>query len=243
MQPATNKNLAIVGYGKMGKLIEQLAPQFGFDVKLKLDVADNPHGQGITAATFSGIHAAIEFSTPETAPENLTKLAELRVPTVTGTTGWTNRLAQVTSAVDSNGSGLVWSPNFSVGVAVFRRLVAAAAELLRNEDAYGAWAWEIHHDQKKDAPSGTLLHLVEAMKSAGYKRAIDVSSNRAGLHPGTHEIGFDSGADTITLRHTARNREGFASGALKSAQWIMGRTGVHTFEEVLFGIDKQFQGE
>jgi 4-hydroxy-tetrahydrodipicolinate reductase len=237
MQPATNKNLAIVGYGKMGKLIEQLAPQFGFDVKLKLDITDNAHGQGITGNAFKGIDAAIEFSTPDTAPENLTKLAELRVPTVAGTTGWTDQLARVTSAVNSNGAGLVWSPNFSVGVAVFRRLVAAAAELLSNQDAYGAWAWEIHHNQKKDAPSGTLLHLVEAMKSAGYNRPIDVGSNRAGMHPGTHEIGFDSAADTITLRHTARNREGFASGALKSAQWIMGRTGVHTFEEVLFGTE------
>lgn len=238
MQHATNKNLAIVGYGKMGKLIEQLAPRFGFDVKLKLDLADNAHGQGIGAGAFKGIDAAIEFSTPETAPENLTRLAELRVPTVTGTTGWMNQLARVTSAVDSSGAGLVWSPNFSVGVAVFRRLVSTAAELLSNEDAYGAWAWEIHHDQKKDAPSGTLLHLLEAMRNAGYNRTIDVSSNRAGMHPGTHEIGFDSGADTITLRHTARNREGFASGALKSAQWIIGRTGVHTFEEVLFGTEE-----
>ena len=237
MQPATDRNLAIVGYGKMGRLIEHLAPQFGFQVVLKLDAPDNDHGQGISAKTFEGIDAAIEFSTPETAPENLVKLAELRVPTVTGTTGWTNQLARVTSAVDSNGAGLVWSPNFSVGVAVFRKLVALGAELLANEEAYGAWAWEIHHNQKKDAPSGTLLHLVEAMKNAGFHRVIDVSSNRAGMHPGTHEIGFDSGADTITLRHAARNREGFASGALKSAQWIIGRTGVHTFEEVLFGAN------
>jgi 4-hydroxy-tetrahydrodipicolinate reductase len=237
MQPATDRNLAIVGYGKMGRLIEQLAPQFGFQVVLKLDAPDNDHGQGISAKTFEGIDAAIEFSTPETAPENLVKLAELRVPTVTGTTGWTNQLARVTSAVDANGAGLVWSPNFSVGVAVFRKLVALGAELLANEEAYGAWAWEIHHNQKKDAPSGTLLHLVEAMKNAGFHRVIDVSSNRAGMHPGTHEIGFDSGADTITLRHAARNREGFASGALKSARWIIGRTGVHTFEEVLFGAN------
>src|SRR5207248_9197855 len=104
-----------------------------------------------------------------------------------------------------------------------------AAELIKDEDTYGAWAWEIHHDQKKDAPSGTLLHLVEAMKAAGYRRNIDVSSNRAGMHPGTHEIGFDSGADTITLRHTARNREGFARGALKAAQWVVGQKGFFEF--------------
>src|SRR3954449_611414 len=102
MQPATDRNLAIVGYGKMGRLIEHLAPQFGFQVALKLDAPDNDHGQGISAKTFEGIDAAIEFSTPETAPENLVRLAELRVPTVTGTTGWTNQLARVTSAVDAN---------------------------------------------------------------------------------------------------------------------------------------------
>lgn len=221
----------------MGKLIEQLAPRFGFQVALKLDAPDNDRGQGITAKAFNGIDAAIEFSMPETAPENLVRLAALRVPTVTGTTGWAGELERVTSAVNANGAGLVWSPNFSIGVAVFRHLTSLAAELLKDEDTYGAWAWEIHHDQKKDAPSGTLLHLVDAMKAAGYRRKIDVSSNRAGMHPGTHEIGFDSGAETITLRHTARNREGFASGALKSAQWIIGRTGVHTFEEVLFGAN------
>jgi 4-hydroxy-tetrahydrodipicolinate reductase len=122
---------------------------------------------------------------------------------------------------------------------VFRRLVAEAAELLKNEDVYGAWAWEIHHDTKKDAPSGTLLQLVESMKRQGYNRAIDVGSNRAGRHPGTHEIGFDSAADTITLRHVSRSREGFAHGALKAARWILDQKGVHSFEEVVFGSDRR----
>ena len=107
--------------------------------------------------------------------------------------------------------------------------------LLQNDPTYGAWAWEIHHTTKKDAPSGTLLKLVESMRAAGYNRTIDTSSNRAGAHPGTHEIGFDSAADTITLRHAARNREGFARGALQAAQWIIGRKGWHEFSEVLFG--------
>jgi 4-hydroxy-tetrahydrodipicolinate reductase len=129
---------------------------------------------------------------------------------------------------------LVWSPNFSVGVNVFFRLVEEAARLLKDENEYGAWAWEIHHDSKKDAPSGTLIKLVEEMKLSGYARPIDVNSNRAGKHPGTHEIGFDSAADTITLRHSARSREGFARGALKAAKWIPGKTGVFRFEEVLF---------
>jgi 4-hydroxy-tetrahydrodipicolinate reductase len=128
----------------------------------------------------------------------------------------------------------VWSPNYSIGVNVFMRLVSEAARLFAKEKEYGAWGWEIHHITKKDAPSGTMVKLVDDMKNAGYLRPVDVSSNRAGAHPGTHEIGFDSGADTLTLRHTARNREGFARGALKAAQWIRGRTGVYEFSEILF---------
>ncbi|HEY7303826.1 MAG TPA: dihydrodipicolinate reductase C-terminal domain-containing protein [Bryobacteraceae bacterium] len=233
MQPA--KRLAIVGHGKMGRLIEQLAPDFGFYVALALDVADNADASGITAEAFDNIDVAVEFSTPEAAPRNLMRLAAAKVPAVTGTTGWLQHLPEVTAAVEESGTALVWSPNFSVGVAVFRKLAARIAELLRDEPEYGAWAWEIHHDAKKDAPSGTLLALVRTMEESGYGRTIDMSSNRAGKHPGTHEIGFDSAADTITLRHVARSREGFARGALKAARWIPGRRGVFTFDDVLFG--------
>jgi 4-hydroxy-tetrahydrodipicolinate reductase len=231
----TPQRLALVGHGKMGRLIEQLAPQHNFQVVACLDGKSNHAATGITAAAFQNVDAAIEFSTPEAVVANLKALAMLRIPTATGTTGWLDRLPEVTEAVEQSGAGLVHSPNFSVGVAVFQKLVSLGAELLRDEDAYGAWAWEIHHNEKKDAQSGTLLQLVRTMKENGYHRHIDVSSNRAGRHPGTHEIGFDSAADTITLRHTARNREGFANGALKAAHWIVGRTGVFTFDDVLFG--------
>ena len=232
---ATTQRLALVGYGKMGRLIEQLAPQSGFEVRLRLDETNNSEGRGITAEAFAGIDAAIEFSTPETAPGNLLGLAALRVPAVTGTTGWFDRLEEVRQAVEEAGAALVWSPNFSVGSAIFRKLAGLAAELFANEEEYGAWAWEIHHDAKKDAPSGTLLNLIQTMKQHGYSRNIDSAASRAGKHPGTHEIGFDSAADTVTLRHVARNREGFARGALKSARWIVGRKGVYTFDDVLFG--------
>ena len=219
----------------MGRLIEQLAPQHGFEVAMRMDGKSNRAAAALTAENLAGIAVAIEFSTPEAAPENLIRLAQAGVAAVTGTTGWLGKLDEVAQAFEESGTGLVWSPNFSVGVAVFRRLVAGAAELLKNEPEYGAWAWEIHHDTKKDAPSGTLKQLVEAMRGSGYERTIDVAANRTGKHPGTHEIGFDSAADTITLRHVARSREGFAHGALKAARWISGRRGVHTFEEVLFG--------
>ena len=221
----------------MGRLVEQLAPQHSFDVALRLDEAENRNGAGITAANFRDIDVAVEFSYAEAAPRNLKRLAGAKIPAVTGTTGWLHQLGEVINAFNEAGTGLVWSPNFSVGVAVFRRVVGLIAELLRTEDAYGAWAWEIHHDAKKDAPSGTLLQLIETMKQSGYGRHIDVSSSRAGKHPGTHEIGFDSAADTITLRHTARSREGFAHGALKAATWILDRKGVYTFDDVLFGPD------
>jgi 4-hydroxy-tetrahydrodipicolinate reductase len=227
-------NLAIVGYGKMGRLIEQLAPEYGLDVTLKLDEYNNADYAGITRENFENVDVAIEFSVPSATVSNIERMAALGVDMVIGTTGWMGEVERVKSIVEASGVGLVWSPNYSIGVNVFSRLVAEAARLLASEEEYGAWAWEIHHSTKKDAPSGTLLKLVERMKQAGYKRPIDTGSNRAGRHPGTHEIGFDSAADTITLRHTARSREGFARGALKAAWWIAGKKGFYEFSEVLF---------
>jgi len=229
------KNLAIVGYGKMGRQVEQLAPEYGFSVGLKLDEFNNADYAGITPENFRGVDVAVEFSIPSAAVENIERIAALGVNLVVGTTGWFGEMDRVKRALERSGTGLVWSPNFSVGVNVFSRVVAEAARLLAEEKEYGAWAWEIHHSTKKDAPSGTLLKLVADMKKAGYALPIDTGSNRAGRHPGTHEIGFDSAADTITLRHTARSREGLARGALKAAQWVLGKKGVYEFSEVLFG--------
>lgn len=221
------RKLAIVGYGKMGRMIEALAPEYGFAIHAKIDVHDNMESA-------RGADAAIEFSTPEAAVANIERLASLSVPAVVGTTGWLGDLDRARKAVESHGSAMVWSPNFSIGVNVFSRLVKEAAKLLADEPQYGAWAWEIHHHTKKDAPSGTLIKLVNDMKAAGYPQVVSIGSNRAGAHPGTHEIGFDSAADTITLRHAARSREGFARGALKAAQWIPGKKGVFEFSEILF---------
>jgi 4-hydroxy-tetrahydrodipicolinate reductase len=228
-------NLAIVGYGKMGRMIEQLAPDYGFEVRLKLDVDENPGGAGITPERFRGIDVAIEFSVPDAAVANIERLAAAGIPAVVGTTGWMQKLEHVRGVVERHGAGLVWAPNFSVGVNVFLRLAAEAARLLSTQPEYGAWGWEIHHDAKLDAPSGTLLKIVADMRKAGYERPIDIASNRAGKVPGTHEIGFDSAADTITLRHQARNRAGFACGALTAARWIVGRKGCYEFSDVLFG--------
>jgi 4-hydroxy-tetrahydrodipicolinate reductase len=210
----------------MGKLIEQLAPEYGFSIHTRIDVNDDLHRA-------AGSDVAIEFSAPDAALGNIETLAGLGIPTVVGTTGWLDQIDRVRAAVGKGGAGLVWAANFSIGVNVFLRAVHETARLLANEPAYGAWAWEIHHHTKKDAPSGTLLALLNEVRDAGYDRPIDASANRAGAHPGTHEIGFDSAADTITLRHTARSREGFARGALKAAQWIPGKKGVFEFKEIL----------
>jgi 4-hydroxy-tetrahydrodipicolinate reductase len=165
---------------------------------------------------------------------NIERLAGLGVNLVIGTTGWHDQVDHVRKIVGQHGIGLVWSPNYSIGVNAFFRIVSEAAKLLATEPSYEAWAWEIHHSAKKDAPSGTLLKLVDEMRAAGYSRNIDVGSNRAGVIAGTHEIGFDSPADTITLRHTARSREGFASGAIKAAEWVAGKKGFHEFADILF---------
>lgn len=230
-------NLAIVGYGKMGRLVEQLASQYAGQVKLRLDIDNNANFEGLTKDNFRGIDTAIEFSTPAMAPEHIERLAQLGVNAVVGTTGWFKELDRARKAVERAGTGLVWSPNFSVGVYMFDQLVAEAARLMARQPEYGAWAWEVHHATKKDAPSGTLLALVETMKQNGYARLIDASASRAGAHPGTHEIGFDSAADTITIRHTARSREGFARGALRAARWIVGKKGFFNFREIAHELD------
>jgi len=233
MRAATDMNLAIVGYGKMGRLIEQLAPEYGFAVKLRLDVNNNADYEGLTRENFQGVDVAVEFSTPTAAIENIERLARLGVNAVIGTTGWFGELPRARKAIEGAGTGLVWSANFSVGVQIFSQIVAEAARLMARQPEYGAWAWEIHHATKKDAPSGTLLALVESMKQSGYGKPIDTSSSRAGTLPGTHEIGFDSAADTITIRHAARSREGFARGALRAARWLAGKRGFFDFREIV----------
>jgi 4-hydroxy-tetrahydrodipicolinate reductase len=228
-----SQGLAIVGYGKMGKLIERLAPEYGFEVRAKFSRRDNPGGQGLSHETLRGIDVAVEFTTPEAAPVNIRHLAVLGVNSVVGTTGWFEQLPLAREAVVRAKTGLVWAANFSVGVNLFLQSVRQAAALFAKHAEYEAWGWEIHHSAKKDAPSGTLKKLAEEMRDAGFTRPVSLSSNRAGAIAGTHEIGFDSPADTITLRHTARSREGFAHGALEAARWIAGKKGFYEFREIL----------
>jgi 4-hydroxy-tetrahydrodipicolinate reductase len=227
------RGLAIVGYGKMGRMVERLAPEYGFEVRAKISSAENAGAKSLTKETLRGVDVAVEFTRPDVAVTNLRRLADAGIAVVCGTTGWFAELERVKEKINGNGSGLVWGANFSVGLNLFREIVAEAARRFAKEESYGAWGWEIHHTAKKDAPSGTLLALAEDMKRNGYGREISLSANRAGAVPGTHEIGFDSLEDSITIRHTARSREGFARGALRAANWVIGKKGVYEFREIL----------
>ena len=155
--------LAIVGYGKMGRLIEQLAPEYGFEVRAKFDARSNARGQALSDHTLQGVDVAVEFTSPDAAPENIRRLAAMGVNSVSGTTGWFGDLPSVREAVAKSGTGLVWAPNFSVGVNLFMQAVAHTAALFAKHADYEAWGWEIHHSAKKDAPSGTLKKLAEEM--------------------------------------------------------------------------------
>jgi 4-hydroxy-tetrahydrodipicolinate reductase len=231
--------LAIVGCGKMGKLIEQLAPEYGFELRAKFDGQTNAHAQALSHETLRGVDVAVEFTRPEASLENIRRLAVLGVNSVVGTTGWFEHLPAAREAVKQCQTGLVWAANFSVGVNLFMQAVAHAAKLFAKHAEYEAWGWEIHHSAKKDAPSGTLKKLSDEMRAAGYTPPISLSSNRAGAHPGTHEIGFDSLTDTITLRHVARGREGFARGALQAARWVVGKRGFFEFKEILGELNQR----
>lgn len=227
--------IAIIGYGRMGRMIEKHALDREHEILLILDQHNNKNQSGITPEAFANIDVAIDFSLPDAAVSNVRAVAGTGTPLVVGTTGWLGQMDEVRKIVEDSGIGFVWSPNFSIGVQAFFRIVSESARLFAQHPEYEAWAYEIHHSKKLDAPSGTLLKLVEAMKGAGYGAKIDVSSNRAGNIPGTHEIGFDSLADTITLKHTARSRDGFALGAVQAAEWVVGKKGFWEFGETLWG--------
>jgi 4-hydroxy-tetrahydrodipicolinate reductase len=220
--------LLIVGYGRMGKLVGSLASEYGLVVAGTVDIAE-----AATPETWPQADVAIDFSIADAVPENARRLAERRMNVVIGTTGWASREAEVRTIVDGAGIGVVAAPNFALGVNLFVALVERAAELFASQPSFGAWIHEAHHAAKRDAPSGTALLLEAAMKQHAFNRPIDVSSTRAGSIPGTHTIGFDAPGETITLTHTARDRSGFARGALEAARWVHGRKGWFTMKDVL----------
>jgi 4-hydroxy-tetrahydrodipicolinate reductase len=226
--------IAIIGYGKMGHMIERIAVARGHDISGRFDIDNNIGGAGLTAEALAGVDVAIEFSTPETTVENIRRLVSLRVPAVVGTTGWYSRLGEVRELVGKENGALVYGANFSIGMNIFFKIAQHAGALFARYDEYAPFLFEHHHQFKKDAPSGTALVIANLLRESYGDRTPEAVSIRAGHVPGTHEIGFDSEADTITLTHTARSREGFAAGALLAGELIIGKRGVYEFSELLF---------
>jgi 4-hydroxy-tetrahydrodipicolinate reductase len=217
----------------MGRLVGELAPEYGFEVAGVIDPLSPLHGGGPDHERWRGADVAIDFSLPETVKVNAPALALRGINLVIGTTGWRADELLVRRAVADAGIGVVAAPNFSVGVVIFEAIVARAAALLAPQEQFGAFLHEAHHAAKQDAPSGTALLLRRAMTEAGFARPVDVSSTRAGFIPGVHTVGFDGPAETITLSHVARDRTAFARGALTAAQWVHGRRGWFTMKDVL----------
>ena len=223
--------IALIGYGAMGQLVGRLAIEQGHEIALTLDIEDADRSVEDVAKALRGCDVALDFSIADSVPKNAEACALAGVPIVVGTTGWLAQLPEVRRFVSEHDGALIYGANFSVGVQVFYRIAARAAELFRDLDSYDGFIEEAHHKRKRDAPSGTAiqLHKIVAEK-LGHE--VPVASTRAGYIPGTHRLGFDSAADQITLTHEARSREGFAAGALVAARWIVGRKGVYEFSEV-----------
>ena len=217
--------LLLVGYGKMGRLIEELAPSHGCEVVGRIDVG--------TGDWHTPADVAVDFSTADALLANFARYVERGLPAVIGTTGWSTHEAELRGQAERAALGVVAAANFSIGVNLFQLLVVEAARLFQGQAEYGAWIHEAHHAAKRDAPSGTALLLRDTMTGASFSRPIDMSSTRAGSIPGIHTVGFDGPSDTIELTHTARDRRGFAAGALVAAKWIHGRRGWYTMADVL----------
>jgi 4-hydroxy-tetrahydrodipicolinate reductase len=230
--------LALIGYGKMGHALAALAIERGHEVCTIVRGAENPEGAALTADRLGGAEVALEFTRPEAAPGNLIRIARLGLPTVSGTTGWSSSLPAIEREVTAHGGALLYSPNFSVGVHLFLRAAADLARRLSGRADFEAFILEQHHAAKRDAPSGTALQLQAVVTAADPDRPFPISSVRAGSTPGSHLLAYDSPFEVIRLEHTARGRHSFAAGALLAAEWLRGRSGVHTFQEMLFGAER-----
>lgn len=215
----------LVGYGRMGMLVEQLAKEYGATIVGRLTRATPSDGN-----TLPDADVAIDFSAADAVARNAPRLAAHGISLVIGTTGWQESEAQVRAAVRGFPVGVIAAPNFAIGVNAFSAISERAAELLVRR-GFAPWIHEAHHAAKKDAPSGTALALQAVVQTGG--KPVDVSSTRAGHIPGTHTVGFDSLSETITLTHAARDRTPFARGALEAARWIHGRQGWFTMRDML----------
>jgi 4-hydroxy-tetrahydrodipicolinate reductase len=222
--------LALIGFGVMGQLVAAEARKAGDEVGAVITGKNLSVDQ--LAEQLGGHDVAVDFSVGEAVLRNVEACARAGVPLVEGATGWKEDETTAKQIVIEHSSAMVYGANFSIGVNLFYRIVKQAASLFAAIEGYAPFIEEAHHRRKRDAPSGTALKLRELM-SEHLGPDIPTFSTRAGYIPGTHRVGFDSEADQILLTHTARSRQGFASGALFAAHWIVGRTGVYEFREVI----------
>jgi 4-hydroxy-tetrahydrodipicolinate reductase len=230
--------IALIGYGAMGKLIENLAENKNHEIAIVIDETDANLSAEELAVKLKIADAAIDFSTAEAVLRNVEACLIEGVPLVEGTTGWNSEKETIKNLIEEKNGAFVFGANFSVGVNLFYRIADYAAELFSKFEDYETFIEERHHSRKKDAPSGTALKLKEIV-AEHFTKDFSVSATRAGNIPGTHIVGFDGNADTVELTHTARSREGFAAGAILAAEWIAGKKGFYEFTEVMDEVLKK----
>jgi 4-hydroxy-tetrahydrodipicolinate reductase len=228
----SERSIAIIGDGKMGQAIRQLAVEKGWKVAALLGERESAGGSGINAKALGNADVAVEFTQPDAAVANITASLRAGVPIVAGTTGWYDALPDVTRIAKETGTGFLWSPNFSLGINVLIELARYAGTLMRTLEDFDAHIVETHHSRKKDAPSGTAIAIGKAATDT-LDRPIPTTSIRTGSVPGTHELIFDGSFEQLSLNHVARDRRVFAEGALQAASWLIGKKGVFTMRDVL----------
>jgi len=233
-------NIAIIGYGKMGHIIEKIALDKGITVKAKIDpVADDATHKEINQESLKDVDVCIEFTAPDVAIENIKKIASLKKNIVVGTTAWYDKIEEAKKAVEENNIGLIYAPNFSVGVNMFFRLTKEISRMMDSFKDYKVSMTEAHHIHKKDAPSGTAKKIAEIIKENSNRiDDVKIESIREGEIPGTHTVNFESYADIIKLEHEAKGREGFAVGAVMAAEWIKDKKGFYSIEDMMNEIIK-----
>jgi 4-hydroxy-tetrahydrodipicolinate reductase len=234
--------ILILGYGKMGKTIEQIALNRNHTIPYRIDISNQ---QDLINLDKSEVDVAIEFSSPESAFENIKICLEKDIPVVSGTTGWLEKKQEIIDLTNKTNGGFFYASNYSVGVNLFFHLNKILAKIMNNFPQYGVTMEEIHHTEKKDAPSGTAITLAEGIiehldrtnkwvnTDAKNTEEIAIISKRIDQVPGTHTVDYSSKIDTIEIKHTAHTREGFAEGAVLAAEWLKGKQGVFGMEDML----------
>jgi len=235
-------NILLLGYGKMGQLIDQLATKAGHQIVAKINI-DNR--EELDDLNLSLVDVAIDFSQPEAAVDNIKWCINHNIPVAVGTTGWLDRRAEVDSYCSERGGTYLYASNFSIGVNLFFKLNKQLAKLMNTQKQYSVRTKEIHHTQKLDAPSGTSITIAEGIieqlddktnwvnKEAAASEELEIISERIDPAPGTHEVSYSSTVDTIDIRHTAHSREGFAKGAITVAEWLKDQKGVKSMDDFL----------